>query len=442
MLAPVTTAADQTVDGIGRPGGRWRLWLQRLFIGAVIAGAAVTSAFALSAGYHGSDAITVLVLLLVALGYDLMVRRFERTRRLTSAGPYVNMNSVWLLSVAIALTAPWVIVATVVLYGYDEIRIRRDGVRRPVHRFLFNTSVGVLVAMAAFAIAQLNGVLDGNRGDFGLLQLFGVGGAIAAAAMISSVLIGIAIALARPGCSVAEVVGSLTDNVLEVATLCLGALVGIALLVDVWFCLLAIPAMLLLQRSALVAQLESAASEDSKTGLLNAAAWQHLAERHMARNAVRRIPTTVLVIDLDHFKKVNDTYGHLAGDEVLRAVADSMKGLLRDHDLLSRFGGEEFFALLPGADVEEALLVAERLRQRIADVVVTQVGDPPESVLTEGDPLGPDGVVGRGSIRVTVSVGIATFPAHGETLHDLLLKADTALYSAKNGGRNRVELSS
>lgn len=416
--------------------------MQTLFIGAVIAGAVVSSAFALLGAYRPAAAATLSVLLFVAVGYDLVVRRVERTRRLTSAGPYVNMNSVWLLSVAVALPAPWIVIATVVLYGYDEIRIRRDGVRRPAYRFLFNASTALLATLAAHVVVQVNGVLEGARGDFGLLQLLGVGGAIAATALISSGLIGVAIALTRPGWTVVEVVGSFTDNLLEVATLSLGALVGIALLVNVWFCLLAIPAMLLLQRSALVAQLESAASEDSKTGLLNAAAWQHLAERHMARNTVRRVPTTVLVIDLDHFKKVNDTYGHLAGDEVLRAVADSMKGLLRDHDLLSRFGGEEFFALLPGADVEEALLVAERLRQRIADVVVTQVGDPPESVLTDGDPLSQDGLAGRWSIRVTVSVGVATFPAHGETLHDLLLKADTALYSAKNGGRNRVELSS
>jgi diguanylate cyclase len=128
----------------------------------------------------------------------------------------------------------------------------------------------------------------------------------------------------------------------------------------------------------------------------------------------------VVMCDLDHFKKVNDTFGHGAGDEALIAVAAVLQGDLRETDLCARYGGEEFTLLLPGASGEQALAIAERLRQRVEAL----------DFKVEGTPL-----------PLTISAGIAAFPElHVKTASELLLFADGALYEAKRRGRNRCLL--
>ena len=125
----------------------------------------------------------------------------------------------------------------------------------------------------------------------------------------------------------------------------------------------------------------------------------------------------MLLADVDHFKRVNDTYGHLTGDAVLRTLAAEMRQQVRESDLVGRFGGEEFAILLDGTTAEEACRVAERIR-RGAGVV---------KVLTK------DMIVG-----VTVSIGVAVLGSHGADLSELLESADRALYRAKRTGRDRV----
>lgn len=125
------------------------------------------------------------------------------------------------------------------------------------------------------------------------------------------------------------------------------------------------------------------------------------------------------MIDADHFKRINDTAGHQAGDLVLTQIVQKAKAHLRSIDLLARLGGEEFCLMLPGTSREEALVIAERVRATIAD--------------TEID-------TGAGPIRVTVSAGIASLSDATSCVNDLLAAADKALYAAKAAGRNRVEL--
>ena len=384
------------------------------------------------------DATTAAVFAVVAVGYDVIARRIERIRRLTNAGPFVNMGSVWLSACAIALPALWTVVLVAVIYAYLEVQSRIDGTRRPWYRFAYNVAVALLSFAAAHEVSVAIIGVDRGDGRTGWV-LLGAVAAIATVMTVNTVLIGVAIALSTGKVAFAELVGDRSSNLLELATLAIGALVGVVVPIDVALCLLAVPAMVSLQRSAMVDQLESAASNDAKTGLLNSAAWQALAERELVRCEARGRTATIVVIDLDHFKRVNDTYGHLTGDAVLRAVAETMGDMLRDRDLLARFGGEEFVALLADADAREALRVAERLRARVADVVVTQVGDPPEAVPTTSDPLA--GATSHSQhIRVTVSAGLASFPEHGDTVTALLAKADAALYDAKHAGRNQVRV--
>ena len=418
-----------------------RAWALRLAVTLVLlagAGTVVTALVgAFSAGLQSGDAWRAGVLTVVGLAYDVVARRVERIRRLTNAGPYVNMASVFVFACSIALPLVWLVLLILVFYAYVEAQARVDGIRRPWYRVGYNISTAVLSFAAAHGV--YTAIQDAVTRPSSGLVLLGAASAVVVASVLNTVIIGLAIALSRPDATLADLAGDRSSNLLELATLSIGALVGVVVPLDAFLCLLAVPAMVSLQRSSMVDQLESAASNDAKTGLLNSTAWQALAERELLRCAARGRTATVVVVDLDHFKRVNDTYGHLTGDAVLKAVAETMSEMLRDRDLLARFGGEEFVALLADVDAAEALGVAERLRARVADVVVTQVGDPPQAVRTSGDPLDGDRAFSE-QIRVTVSAGLAGFPEHGDSVTALLARADAALYDAKHAGRNRVRV--
>lgn len=175
-----------------------------------------------------------------------------------------------------------------------------------------------------------------------------------------------------------------------------------------------------LQASLLEAQeaLRHHATTDPVTGLWNRRIILEQLDQEL--NRVRREHGSVSIgmVDLDHFKMVNDTWGHPAGDAVLRATADMLKAGVREYDGVGRFGAEEFLLVLPGCDVDQAPLVAERVRQRVAATPV---------------------VVGNEVIPVSVSIGLATTGSSGFNASTLLASADEALYRAKAGGRNRVE---
>jgi diguanylate cyclase (GGDEF)-like protein len=173
----------------------------------------------------------------------------------------------------------------------------------------------------------------------------------------------------------------------------------------------------------------STSAQDTLTGLLNRKALAtHFAELAQQAELNGRCLCLVLV-DLDHFKAVNDDYGHLAGDDVLSAVAKALRGEVREHDVVGRFGGEEFVVLLPelGRDLDgsgELHAIAERIRHRISTLNVT-VSAPNGAMTING---------------LSVSVGGATFPDHGVGLEQVLEAADAALYEAKRDGRNAVRI--
>ena len=169
------------------------------------------------------------------------------------------------------------------------------------------------------------------------------------------------------------------------------------------------------------------AATDGKTGLLNAHTWCVRAEHQLRRADRAGVPLAVLVLDLDHFKSVNDVHGHLAGDQVLAAVAGALQSEVRGRDLVGRFGGEEFVILLVGQPFggeTDLGAIAERIRERVATLSV-------------------DVATAEGAERITklsVSVGGALHPGGRADLIGLLGIADTALYSAKRAGRNQVRM--
>jgi diguanylate cyclase (GGDEF)-like protein len=165
------------------------------------------------------------------------------------------------------------------------------------------------------------------------------------------------------------------------------------------------------------ADAERLARTDELTGMRNRRAFYELGELAMAQAKRYDDPIAVISLDIDHFKKVNDTWGHATGDETLRLVALIIQRTIRTSDIAGRVGGEEFAIVLPRATPEQALAMAERLRAAM-----------------EKAPLYHD----RGEIHFTSSFGVAVRDAENDTLDRLLAEADKALYEAKEGGRNRV----
>jgi diguanylate cyclase (GGDEF)-like protein len=205
----------------------------------------------------------------------------------------------------------------------------------------------------------------------------------------------------------------------------LSVLITVVIAVNPVLAVAAVPTVLLARRFIMHAQLLAASRIDTKTGLLNAATWEREAEVEVTRAVRLHIPLAVALVDIDHFKVVNDTYGHLAGDKALRAVTDAMRSQLRGSDMAGRFGGEEFVLLLPQAREQDALNVAERLRTHIASLSIP---------VDDDDETSP-------RIRLTISVGVASVDG-GESreLTDLLAAADSALYHAKETGRNKTHV--
>jgi diguanylate cyclase (GGDEF)-like protein len=165
-------------------------------------------------------------------------------------------------------------------------------------------------------------------------------------------------------------------------------------------------------------RLEELATTDPVTLVLNRRAFADRLRVEMDRSRRFGSSLSILMIDIDHFKRVNDTAGHLAGDNVLREVASEIGDAVRTVDIVARYGGEEFVVILPETALEGAEVFGERLRERIS---------------------GREFLAGDGKIRLTVSVGIATFPTQDvSTADELFARADSAMYRAKDSGRNQV----
>ena len=168
---------------------------------------------------------------------------------------------------------------------------------------------------------------------------------------------------------------------------------------------------------AAVEALRDQATRDALTGLLNRGLVLDGLARELHRAEREERPLSVVVSDIDHFKLVNDTHGHLAGDAALRQTADRMRSVLRGYDLIGRYGGEEFLVVLPGCAIDCAEQVAERIREAVA-----------------GEPVDAAGA----KVSVTMSLGVACAEP-GTDVYSLIKAADDALYRAKDNGRNRVE---
>lgn len=168
-------------------------------------------------------------------------------------------------------------------------------------------------------------------------------------------------------------------------------------------------------------KLENKANVDALTGLFNRHWMNEFFKRQISRALTDNKPLVVMLADLDNFKKINDTYGHLAGDDVLSTVARVLNKQIRAADLLARFGGEEFAMILPDTSIDEAKLIAERIRFAVAAKQIKFDGDTHQQT------------------HVTISLGLTSLML-GDDITKILARADKALYQAKEHGRNRIEV--
>ena len=351
--------------------------------------------------------------------YSVAAARLERMRRYLSAAAHVSMTSVWAFAAVLCLPSLYAAALVTLLFVLSSWERRRQG-RFVPHRVIYNASTAVLSALAAAASRTLvhSHVPAWETGATSLATVV----ALAVYFCVNTGLVLTTIHLAAGPMPLRELLPEREELSLEIGTLILGILTAETIVAQPWLTPSVLVLMVLLQRSSLVSQLEVAAATDAKTGLLNAAAWQELAQRELVRAQHESAPCALLLLDLDHFKRVNDTLGHLAGDLALRAIGDALKRELRGHDAVARFGGEEFVVFLDGLAPADAVLVAERTLTRIRGL---QINGPATN--------GP-------TIHLTASIGLASYPQHGIDLTELLESADAGLYVAKRAGRDQVGL--
>ncbi|WP_083751112.1 GGDEF domain-containing protein [Kribbella sp. ALI-6-A] len=374
--------------------------------------------FAELPSWHGLD--LVLALTVSALISVEGARRVE-SRRKSGGALHKDLAPAWMIAAALVLHPALAILVAVLLRVWWRVRAGRC----IPYRWAFSTAVHVLCVGAAHA--TFVGIRD-LTGDSGPGLVVAMAAAAFAYMATDTALCGLAITLIVPGSSRQDAIGSKDELCVDVTAATLGCLLAAAALVSPWFALLAIPISLTAQRALLLGQLESEAQTDPKTSLGRVDWWRRRTEEMLRRSRTQREPMAVLLIDIDHFKQVNDRHGHLVGDEALRAVATILRSAIRAKDVIGRFGGEEFVIALPDTDLADATVTAGRLRTAVAAsplaAMCAGVLDDPE--------LDPD------TFHLTVSIGIAVYPSDGQTVDELLFRADRAMYAAKAAGRDRV----
>jgi diguanylate cyclase (GGDEF)-like protein len=397
-------------------------WLVAL-IGVVVAGylvAVATAAVAMPEPEPLRNLWLCALLLLCTAGTVELTRRAGE-----NAGLIRDVYAVWELPLAILLPPVYALLAPVFRMALDQWRVRRF----PLHRRVFSAAmVGLSYGAASLVFHDL--VRPGSASVTSLL-------AVEPAAWVMAVAVAALVqwtvntSLLLPAVKGSDPTARLRELVLapervrnDVSELCVAVLVTLGIAITPFSIVFAFPFVTLLQRSSRHAQLVNASRIDSKTGLLNAGTWEREASAEVSRAVRTRTSLAVAIIDIDHFKVINDTFGHLAGDKALRQVARTLTVFLRDYDLVGRFGGEEFVILLPQTKAGAAFRIAERTRVHIAAMPIVVHDDP------AAEP-----------VRLRISIGVAAlgprWDGNGQ-LTGLLAVADRALYQAKQNGRDQV----
>ena len=420
------------MDAIFRQAGRtqmlkvrsWPFWkLPRslaafVVVVVLIDGAAiVVSAAALPVRAHD---LAVFGLLLACNGATV-----EVTRRTSEPEGHVkDVHAIWELPVAILLPPFYALLMPIVRLALTQWRIRKAAVYK---RVFTAAAIGISYACASLTFRGLGhralglGPAPGSRVTIWIV-LVAVCAIVQLA--VNQYLIFAALRATDPAIRARDFIFGPQTLRNDLTEMCMAVLSTLAIAMSLLTVVIALPLATLLQRSALHAQLMKDARTDSKTGLLNAATWERDATAEVTRAVRTRTALAVAMLDIDRFKAINDTYGHLLGDQVIKEIAHTLTALLRDYDQAGRFGGEEFALLLPQTRAVDAFRIAERVRSAISGLCI----------------IAP-GATGGERVHVTVSIGVAALDSGGKREYaELMAAADAALYRAKASGRDQVQM--
>jgi diguanylate cyclase (GGDEF)-like protein len=412
------------LPGQARAIGTWPVWALprclRVFVIAVIAAELAAIGIAASATTFVLHDLLVFGVLLGCTAFAV-----ELTRKAGEQGGIMtDVQGVWELPVAIFLPPVYALIVPIARVSLTQWRVRRA----PLYRRVFTAAaVGLSYGAASVFFHGLAGPAPaGGSGTLGHSTVWTL--LVGLSAVIKWVVNNALVVVAVKGSDrtanirAAFFNGEAIYN--DIAETCAAVLVTFGVAGNLLLAFAALPVVGLLQRSLSHVKLVSDARTDSKTGLLNAATWERESAAEVIRAVRTQSPLAIAMVDIDKFKAVNDTYGHLVGDQVLKEIANTLNTLLRDYDLAGRFGGEEFALLLPQTRAVDAFRIAERLRANIAGLSI----------------IAP-GATGGERVQVTVSIGVAALDSGSKReLPELVAAADAAMYRAKAGGRDQVQM--
>ena len=372
--------------------------------------------------------ITAHDLLLFGLLLGCTALAVEMSRKAREQGGMTkDVQGVWELPIAILLPPLYALIAPIPRLALMQWRVRRA----PLHRRVFSAaSVGLSYGAASVTFHGLDHLflsgssLAGHPVLHATVWTLLVTVAVLVRSVLNKTMIMTAVKATDPGATIRTEVFAREPLYNDVAEICISVLVTYGVATNPLLAPAALPVVTLLQRSLRHVQLVNDSRADSKTGLLNAATWEREATVEVTRAVRTGTPLAIAVLDIDRFKVINDTYGHLVGDQVLKELARSLDSVLRDYDRAGRFGGEEFSLLLPQTRAVDAFRIAERVRASIAGL----------SIIVPG-------ATGGERAHVTVSIGVAALDSGSKREYsELMATADAALYRAKSGGRDQVQM--
>jgi diguanylate cyclase (GGDEF)-like protein len=424
----VLVAAKQTpARPLHEPGTAvrdWPIWklphrLLALVVAVVLADSAVLGLAASSVILHLHD-LELFAGLLVCSATTV-----ERTRRAgENNGMVKDVYATWELPAALLLPLVYVPLLPIVRFALTQWRIHRG----PPYRRVFSAAaIGLSYAAAAAVFHGLIRLIPGAAAHpashaLAWMLIAAVGAAIQWT--VNQALIWPAIKTANPSARLRDEQFVREAMYNDVTELCVSVIVSFCVAASIIALVFAYPFITLLQRSLRHARLVQDLRLDAKTGMLNATTWERQATAEVARAVRTKSSLAIAMLDIDRFKVINDTYGHLVGDQVLKEIARTVSSQLRDYDSAGRFGGEEFSLLLPQIRSPDAFRLAERIRSAIAAMSI----------------IAP-GAAGGERVQVTVSIGVAALDAGTQrTFPQLMSAADAALYRAKGGGRDQVQM--
>jgi diguanylate cyclase (GGDEF)-like protein len=419
LLGALAIGARRVVLGIRR----WQVWsvrepLRSYLVAVTVLSLVAVGLTAVNTRWVGRQALIFAAL--VACG--AIAIEATRTVKEPQGTAARDLQSIWYLAIAIVLAPFYAFVAPILLTIY---RIFRTNPVVLYRRVFSNATISLAYGCASLLFHAIPDSVAGahpGMGNHALTWTASVAVCGILGWVINHGLLVAAIRLSDPQARVRELIGSRESITSDCIELSLAVSVALVVAINPVLMALALPSVIMQRRYLMRVQLVAQARMDPSTGLLNTVTWQREATAELLRALRSRSPLALAMVNIDHFKDVNEVAGKIVHDQLLRDVAGMLKDQLPEHDLIGRFGSEEFAILLPQTGRDEAQRISERLRDHIA-----------------AEPIAIESGSQEGFVfRLTVSIGVAVLNESRRALAELIGAADSALGQARSTGWSKV----